>query len=383
MKQKNGMSRRKFLISFALAGAGAELASLYRRSGASYIAGANDRIRMGVIGLGSKGSQHVSELLQLPGVEVAALCDIDEQQLRRSAALVLKSGQPGPVTFTDFRRIIDSQEIDAVSIATPARFHGPMAIEACESGKDVYVEKPCSVKFSEGKRLVSIAEQNGRIVQQRMGSTFAVTHESAPLLASPTLGEVSRVSGTRLIYDPPRNTQRLTNLVDEAFDELDLARAMLEVGLPTQVSTVGMEDIRGRGLAKVGIRMLFNSPHEAERELNFQVETTRFPNRLASMHSNPSSSHFESFNKFATAHGDFAIMCNFLNHQPENDLANFVSCVRDREQQASNFPVAEAQMSSALVQLAQLSLRHQRAFAFDPQSEQVIDDAEINARLTE
>jgi hypothetical protein len=365
---KNAVSRRQFLIGFALAGTGVGLASLWNRSGATRILGANDRIRTAVIGLGSNGKRQVGEYLGLPGVEVCALCDIDERRLLESAQTILKSGKPRPTTVTDFRRILDSQEIDAVSITTPARLHGAMAIAACEAGKDVYVEKPCSTNFSEGKRLVAAAEKYDRIVQQRMGTNFAASHDSLPLLTSPTLGEVQRVSGAKVTYD---------RSIDAAFDELDFARAMLEVGLPTHVSAVSLDGPRD-GLRKVGIRMLFGSSGKVQRALEFQLETrSGVPD-----HANLTES--ESFNRFVTANGDFMVMSDARSsdHQTRSDLTNFLSRVRDRRQHLSNFPIAEAQTSCALVQLAQLSLQHRRTFAFDPESERAIGDNEINAGLS-
>ena len=379
MSTKKAVSRRQFLIGFALAGTGVGLASLWNRSGASRILGANDRIRTAVIGLGFSGSRQLGEYLRLPGVEIAALCDLDEQRLSEGAQMILKSGHPRPTTARDFRRIIDSQEIDAISIATPARLHGAMAIAACEAGKDVYVEKPCSTNFSEGKRLVAAAEKYGRVVQQRMGTNFAVSHDSLPLLTSPTLGEVQRVSGAKVTYDVG------VEAIADAFDELDFARAMLEVGLPTHVSAVSLDGPRRNGLRRVGIRMLFNSSGKDPRAIDFQLETRpKVPNHANSTESGGRQSHFESFNRFVSANGDFMVMsdADTSDHQTESDLTNFLSCVRDRRPHLSNFPIAEAQTSCALVQLAQLSLRHQRTFSFDPESERVIGDNEINAGLS-
>ena len=395
MSLKEPVSRRQFLIGFALAGTGVGLTSLWNRSGVSRILGANDRIRAAVIGLGLNGSRQLGEYLRLPGVEIAALCDIDEHRLLQSAQMVSKRGQPPPITTRDFRRILDSQEIDAISIATPARLHGGIAIAACEAGKDVYVEKPCSTNFSEGKRLVAAAEKYGRIVQQRMGTNFAVSHDSLPLLTSPTLSEVQRVSGAKVIYgtdleaarDVPANgyiSQSHYQLIADAFDEWDFARAMLEVGLPTQVSAVSLDGPRRNGWRKVGIQMLFNSPGKDQRALDFQLETR--PNASNHAHSNGSDGpplYFESFNRFITHKGDFMVTSDSRSsdHQIQSDLINFLSRVRDRRQHLSNFPIAEAQTSCALVQLAQLSLNHRRTLAFDPESERVVGDDEMNAGL--
>lgn len=389
MSEKKGFTRREFLIGLSLAGAGVGLASLYSRVSPDLLVCANDRLRVGVIGLGSRGSTHVWQYLRLAGVDVCALCDTDETQLMAQAEAIVKAGRPRPAMFTDYRRIIDSQEVDAISIATPARFHATMAIAGCEGGKDVYVEKPCAASFSEGKRLVAAAEKYKRIVQQRMGTTFAASSDSAPLLASPSLGEVRSVNGRRWLSkstanhrDKPNpqkhNSQALAELVDEAFDELDFARAMLEVGLPTHISTVSLENMRGRAPSRVAVRMLFDTPGARKRTLDFEVnEFDQVAGR---------GPQFESSNTFVTAGGTFTVTSDsrFSATGPaEGDLANFISCVRRRDHSSSNFPVAEARLSCGLVQLAQLSLRHKRGFSFDPASERVLDDSEINGCLSD
>jgi predicted dehydrogenase len=100
----------------------------------------------------------------LPNVEIAALCDIDDNVMRQRLPEVQKMGFQ-PKTYTDIRRLLDDRSIDVVSIATPHHWHALMAIWACQAGKDVYVEKPCSHNLWEGKQLVRAAAKYNRIVQ--------------------------------------------------------------------------------------------------------------------------------------------------------------------------------------------------------------------------
>ena len=156
------INRRNFLGTGA-----AGLAAL----GATYLAdpqrvlGANDRVRVAICGLHGRGEDHLKNYSQIQNVEIAALCDIDENVLRQRLSQMETQSLPKPVTYTDVRKLLEDKSIDAVSIATPNHWHSLMAIWACQAGKDVYVEKPCSHNLWEGKQLVKAAQQYKRIVQ--------------------------------------------------------------------------------------------------------------------------------------------------------------------------------------------------------------------------
>src|SRR5262249_45393774 len=112
--------------------------------------GANDRVRIGICGLRGRGKDHIEAFSRVPNVEIAALCDVDETILNKRRREV--SGNPR--TVADVRRLFDDPAIDAISIATPNHWHALIAIWACQAGKDVYVEKPCSHNLWEGQQLV-------------------------------------------------------------------------------------------------------------------------------------------------------------------------------------------------------------------------------------
>jgi predicted dehydrogenase len=128
------------------------------------VLGANDRVRVAIIGLRGRGEDHIRGYGALSNVEIAALCDIDDNVTRKRLPEVQKMGFQ-PKTYTDIRKLLDDKSIDAVSIATPNHWHTLMAIWACQAGKDVYVEKPCSHNLWEGGQLVRAAAKYNRIVQ--------------------------------------------------------------------------------------------------------------------------------------------------------------------------------------------------------------------------
>jgi len=154
---QTGFSRRRFLQATALAGASVMVLP-------SRAFGANDRVRVGIIGLGNKGGQHVKLFLETPGAALTALCDVDTVRLTEKAELAKKAGV-SPFTTTDPRRLLERKDVDAVIIATPNHWHVLLAMWAMDAGKDVYVEKPVSHNPWESVRLVEYAKAKKKIVQ--------------------------------------------------------------------------------------------------------------------------------------------------------------------------------------------------------------------------
>ncbi|HWA25274.1 MAG TPA: Gfo/Idh/MocA family oxidoreductase [Lacunisphaera sp.] len=153
-------TRRDFLKTATLATAATMLSA---RSWAQ-VAGANGDVRVCVVGLNGRGRNHLTSLRALPGVRIAAICDVDTAVLDRVAAALAKDGIT-PEKFTDIRKVLASPNVDAVTIATPNHWHSLMGIWACQAGKDVYVEKPISHNVWEGRQLVAAAKKYNRVVQ--------------------------------------------------------------------------------------------------------------------------------------------------------------------------------------------------------------------------
>ena len=148
MNAMNETDRRQFLR-----GAGGVLLS---SALATRVRGANDRISLGFIGLGTMGTDNLRAAIAQPGIAVAALCDVYQPHLERAGAVAQKGGHQ-PKQTGDFRQILADRSIDAVCISTPDHWHPYLAVEACKAGKDVYVEKPVSVAVNDGLAMVAAA----------------------------------------------------------------------------------------------------------------------------------------------------------------------------------------------------------------------------------
>jgi len=182
-------SRRDFL---KITSAGVATTAL-TASASSYAAilGANDRVRVGICGVRGRGNDHIHGFSRVPGTELAALCDIDENVTQQRVLEIEKMGLPKPKSYVDVRKLLEDKEIDAISIAAPNHWHSLMAIWACQAGKDVYVEKPCSHNWFEGRQLVRAVKKYNRICQHgsqsrsNPGMIEAIHH-----LSDGTIGDV-------------------------------------------------------------------------------------------------------------------------------------------------------------------------------------------------
>jgi predicted dehydrogenase len=144
------MNRRTFLVGSAFA---------------ARTLAANERPNIGVIGVGGRGSYHVSGLVLRKDVELTAVCDVDTGRTERAIQTAYAAGRNKPKAYTDMQQMLQDKSLDAVMIATPNHWHALATIWACEAGKDVYVEKPATYNIFESERVVAIARKTGRIVQ--------------------------------------------------------------------------------------------------------------------------------------------------------------------------------------------------------------------------
>ncbi|MGH8018348.1 MAG: Gfo/Idh/MocA family oxidoreductase [Opitutaceae bacterium] len=157
------MNRRTFLKSSALA-AGAGLLSRSSSPAWAQPLGANDAVRVAVIGINNKGAGHIKQLKKIPGARIVALCDVDPAVLAREVES-LKQDKVNVFATTDARRLMDRPDIDAIVIATSNHWHALLTAWGCQAGKDVYVEKPVSHSVWEGRKMVEAAARYGRVVQ--------------------------------------------------------------------------------------------------------------------------------------------------------------------------------------------------------------------------
>lgn len=152
---------------------------------------ANDRIRVAVIGAGTRGSTLISRCRSFPQVELTAVCDVDG---RRAEEAVTAAGNRPP-TCRDFRDLLSRRDIDAFVIATPDHWHALIAIPALKAGKDVYCEKPLSLTIAEGRAIVQAARRHGRILQvgSQQRSEEPQFHLACELVRNGRLGKLKTI----------------------------------------------------------------------------------------------------------------------------------------------------------------------------------------------
>src|SRR5438876_8378247 len=127
----------------------------------SRIFGANDRVRVGYIGLGNRGDQVHDAFLEHGDQQTVAVCDLRDDYMD----FAIKKSRANPKKYRDYKKLLDDKDVDAVAIATPDHWHALMFVDACHAGKDVYVEKPLSLTVAEGRRMVEVARQTNKVTQ--------------------------------------------------------------------------------------------------------------------------------------------------------------------------------------------------------------------------
>lgn len=179
------VARRDFLKGTALGAAGAGLAA--RRTSAS--APPSDQVVLALLGAGRQGMGLLRAFSEQPDARVVAVCDVYGPHRDKA-----QQGAAGAEAYTDFRRVLDRPDVQAVVVATPDHWHPLMTVMACQAGKDVYVEKPTSVVVEEGRRMVEAARKHSRVVQvgtqQRSGAHF---RHAVELVRGGRLGKVTLV----------------------------------------------------------------------------------------------------------------------------------------------------------------------------------------------
>jgi len=206
------ISRREFIAKSGMATAGTTLGVNALSAQGLRHPGANDKIRMGFIGIGNRGSQLLPLFMGNPNVEIAALCDVYEPYTSRDRTAVhpryLELGMVPRMgegfgkevkRYSDFREMLEQKDIDAVCIATPDHWHAIQAIQAMEAGKDVYVEKPLTITIKEGRAMVEAQKRTGRVcavgLNRRGASIYQALSREVP---AGLIGKVSTARALRI-----------------------------------------------------------------------------------------------------------------------------------------------------------------------------------------
>ncbi len=172
------------------------------------ILGANDKVRMGYIGLGNRGDQVHDAFLEHGDQVTAAVCDLREDYMD----FAIKKSRATPRKYKEYKKLLDDKEIDAVVVATPDHWHALMFIEACRAGKDVYCEKPLSLTISEGRRMVQVAAETKRVTQVGIHRRSVQSlRDAAEFIRNGGLGHVTVAKGYHVQNEWPNGIGNAPN----------------------------------------------------------------------------------------------------------------------------------------------------------------------------
>lgn len=274
------INRKDFIHKSAIGAAGLTIGGMgFTAKSYQSIIGANERVRVAVIGIHGMGENHIRGYSELENTEVAALCDVDSNLFSdRINTHFTEKGLSKPEIYTDLRKLYEDNDIDAVSVVTPNHWHALASIWAIQAGKHVSVEKPCCHTFYEGQKLVDAAEKYNVIVQDGAEQRSNPCAQSmAEFLHAGKLGEVYMAKGLcykwrdtigktpeepvpeGVDYDlwlgpapkRPFSKNRFHynwhwnwdygngDMGNQGVHEMDIARWGLGVTLPTKISAVG------------------------------------------------------------------------------------------------------------------------------------------------
>ncbi len=401
------------------------------------LASANDTVRVACVGIRGQGNAHIHVYSKMQNVEIAALCDVDENVLNKRLEEVVSSGKKKPAAFTDVRKLLEDKSIDAISIATPNHWHSLIGIWACQAGKDVYCEKPCSHDIFEGRQLVRAAQKYNRIVQHGTNSRSGpAVREAMDKMREGLIGDVYMSRGLcfkwrdtigRAAEEPvpagvhydlwtgPAELRPFTrnrfhynwhwnwnygngDIGNQGIHEMDIARWGLGVKYPTKVSSMGAHFMFDDDQQTPNTMVSTFEFDEGGKKKMLVFEVRHWmSNHEAGIgegarHKDPNTVG----NLFYGSKGYLAIdgygqYKTFLgkDQQPGpsrsedgNNWANFIEAVRSRKQSDLNAPIEEGYMSTVLVHLANISYRLGRTIEFDAENLSCKGDAEATGMFT-
>ena len=411
----SGVSRRQFLGRSAYNAAGLAVGLVGLASSAK--AGASDQVQVGVIGVRRQGRKLALEFAARSDASVAALCDIDEAVLDRAMAELAAAGS-SPVRCTDYRRLLDNPDIDAVVVATPDHSHALIALEALAAGKDVYLESPVCHTIAEGKALLEAAERSGRVIQAGLfDRSLSHVHHAIEFVRGGHLGDVPQVRAWAVhrrgglgptlasIDAPPRTDYAawLAPTAERPFDPLrfhrgwnsfwdfgsgelgtwgvpllDLAVWGLDVGVPQRVSASG---------SRLGVG---ETPDSLQVTYSYPSATLTWEHRQWSNHAPEGRSAGIAFygtkGTLILDRGGWKVY-DASEAAGENGRADltphvtdFIDSVRSRRKPVA--PIHAGVTAATLCHLGNIAYRVGHEVQFDAASYAFTDDAAANALLS-
>jgi len=396
--------------------------------------GANEKVIIGVMGLGGRGTYLAQQFASRPDAEVAYLCDVNTRRFAKTRAAVQDVQDRSPDMVQDFRRILDDSSVDAVINATPDHWHALGTIMACQAGKDVYVEKPLAHNIWEGRKMIEAARKYKRIVQVGMQSRSAAYAKNAiEYVKSGKLGDVHLIRvfnmmehsamkegsvqtvpegfdydmwcgpAPKLPYNPSRNWLNQWEyscgpIAGDAVHQLDLARYLIDdKPYPDAVSGVGAVNalLDGREVPDTQLvtyeygklTLLFEAtlwtPYMTKTPPSIR-DTDEFPDwpfnatkievlgTKGFMYLGRHGDGWQAYDADGKlAHGESARQAD-KEHQD-----NFIDCIRTRKK--PNADVEQGHYSVLLCHLANISYRvGNKKLRFDPKTESFVDAPEAN-----
>ncbi|HUQ95297.1 MAG TPA: Gfo/Idh/MocA family oxidoreductase [Bryobacteraceae bacterium] len=400
----------------------------------SRILGANDRVNIAVIGVGGRGRAHVNEYSKLTDCHIAAVCDVNQAAQERAVAMVEKANGHKPKVYSDMRKLFEDKDVQAVSIATPNHWHALSTIWACQAGKDVYVEKPCSYNVFEGKQMVAAARKYNRMVQAGSQSR-SIKHkmEAMKMLQDGVIGKIYMAKGLcykkrpsigrkpdqatpppgvdwNLFLGPaplrPFNENRFAynwhwfwdtgngDIGNQGIHEMDVARWGLGV------------NTFPRSIVSTGGKFLYDDDQETpntqiatfdygDKEIVFEVRGVPGPDEgpLKGRGGNVVGNIFYGSEGYLAVDGSGYWLYKGDLKEPVKEVKaergdtsphmdNFLKAVKSRKREDLNAEVAINALSSDLCHLANISYRVKRRLNWDPQKERFTGDTEADALLT-
>ncbi len=433
------MNRRLFLAKTAAATAGLTLAFPARGAGQT---SANDTINVAILGIRGdnkghptwtgrgRGQDHYGHLAAIPNVRVSHVVDVDERHFKDSLSYMKQKWGGDPKTETDFRRVLDDKDVDAITIAAPDHWHALMTIWACQAGKDVYVEKPIGHNVVEGRRMIEAASRHNRIVQvgtQRRSS--AMLARAAQFLREGGLGTL--YAGRTIVYrfrDPigvaadgpvppgvnydlwlgpaparPFNENHFhyhwhwfweygtSDLGNTGVHSLDVVRWLLgKSEHPRTAHCIG-------GLYEAGAPTDQVTPNTVTASYQY-ADGTEIHCEVRNWYSGPPEAQgiyiFGSKGWMKVGDGRAQVFLGRKNEpgpvitadekvdEGDAHVANFIDCVRTRKADNLKAPLEEGHFSTTLCHLGNIAYRVGRSVKFDGAGEQFVGDEEADKLLT-
>lgn len=404
-------SRRSFLKAAALGACGVCCVSVLPASAK----GANDRIRVGVLGVGGRGNDHCKEFSKLENVELAAIADPHKDRMSAAKTRWEKETGREIQAFQDPRRILEDASIDAVSVATCNHWHALLTLWGAEAGKHVYVEKPCSHTLFEGRQLVNAARKYGVCIQhgtqrrsddvwRRAAAAFQSGKYGKPVAVFAHANRTRNGVGFKPIQDPP--TALDWNLWLGPADYAPYHENLFnynwhwfwntgdgEIGNNGvhffDICRLGLSDphVQPKRIFSFGTRIV-NAPNDDWRD---QAETPRLQAALYEMDGIPcyfescnfrdknsnwqpiENSFFHTTDGFFDGSKDFVtndgtrvpIDVEFTPAEPGGPFGNFINSVRANTPEKLNAPIEEGHYSASFCHLANISYRTGRDASLD------------------